>query len=106
MKNLENSLQGNNTSKLNEYKNWLERIFDTIKQKELEQLKNSSPKNRKINDRNNLMLDFLFYTGLRINELINICHCDYQNNQLRILGKGNKVRFVFVPGFLVKYFNG
>ena len=83
-----------------------ERFFDTINQKELEQLKNSSPKNRKINDRNNLMLNFLFYTGLRVCELINICHCDYQNNQLRILGKGNKVRFVFVPDFLSKYFNG
>ncbi|CAI2179027.1 20465_t:CDS:2 [Funneliformis geosporum] len=80
------------------------KIFDTINKEELEQLKNSSPKNRKINDRNNLVLDFLFYAGLRVNELINIRHCDYQNNQLRILGKGNKVRYVFLPDFLAQHF--
>lgn len=51
------------------------------------------------------MLDLLFYTGLRINELRNIRHCDYQAGSLRILGKGNKVRYVFLPPFLVKYFN-
>nr|CAG8598785.1 3065_t:CDS:1 [Entrophospora candida] len=52
------------------------------------------------------MLDFLFYTGIRISELLNIRHCDYQNRSLRIHGKGNKVRFIFVPDFLTKYFNG
>jgi len=51
------------------------------------------------------MLDFLLYTGLRVKELVNIRHSDYRNEQLRILGKGNKIRYVFVPEFLVKYFN-
>ena len=51
------------------------------------------------------MLDFFFYTGLRISELINLRHRDYQNNSLRILGKGNKVRFVLLPDFLIKHFN-
>jgi|ERR1043166_1839038 integrase/recombinase XerD len=50
------------------------------------------------------MLDFLFYTGIRVKELVNIRHNDYQDNQLRVLGKGNKFRYVFLPGFLAKYF--
>ena len=49
------------------------------------------------------MLDFFFYTGLRISELVSLRHRDYQNNSLRILGKGNKVRYVFLPDFLTKY---
>jgi len=49
------------------------------------------------------MLDFLFYTGLRVKELVNIRHSDYQNEQLRILGKGNKVRYIPLPPFLAQY---
>jgi len=51
------------------------------------------------------MLDFLFYTGLRVKELVNIRHSDYSGNQLRVLGKGNKIRYLPLPPFLVKYFN-
>jgi len=50
------------------------------------------------------MLDLLFYTGLRASELINIRHRDYQDNSLRIHGKGNKVRYAFIPDFLAKHF--
>ena len=50
-------------------------------------------------------MDFLFYTGLRVSELVNIRHKDYANEQLRILGKGNKMRYVFLPPFLVQYLN-
>jgi len=45
--------------------------------------------------------------GLRVNELVNIRHKDYNylDKSLRIHGKGNKIRFIPVPDFLVKYFN-
>src|ERR1041384_1886257 len=83
------------------------KYFTTINEKELEQLKNAHTKtNQETNHRNNLLLDFLFYTGIRVNELINIRHCDYADKLLKIKGKGNKIRYVFVPKFLVKYFNG
>ncbi|CAI2181523.1 16822_t:CDS:2 [Funneliformis geosporum] len=73
---------------------------------ELEQLKATQTKTKpKTNQRNKLILDFLFYTGLRVNELINIRHSDYQKGLLRILGKGNKVRYVLLPEFLTKYFD-
>ncbi|WP_172575186.1 tyrosine-type recombinase/integrase [endosymbiont GvMRE of Glomus versiforme] len=83
------------------------KFFTTINQKELELLKQSPTKtSEEINNRNNLLLDFLFYTGLRINELVNIKHSDYCQGSLKIHGKGNKVRFIFIPDFLTKYFNG
>ena len=50
------------------------------------------------------MLDFLFYTGIRVKELVNIKHSDYQNEQLKILGKGNKVRYIPSSPFLEQYF--
>ena len=60
-------------------------------------------KNQQIYERNNLILDFLFYSGIRVSELVNIKHRDWENNSLRIQGKGNKIRYVFLPDFLVGY---
>ncbi|CAG8442280.1 3946_t:CDS:2 [Ambispora leptoticha] len=72
----------------------------------LEKLKKANTKtDNQTNERNNLILDFLFYTGLRVNELINLRHSDYVNEQLRIHGKGNKIRFVLLPDFLTKNFD-
>ena len=80
--------------------------FDTIDEEELSLLKIAKvEKNPKIHKRNNLIFDLLFYSGVRINELVNIKHQDWQGNQLRILGKGNKLRFVLLPEFLIKHFN-
>jgi integrase/recombinase XerD len=82
------------------------KFFSTIDEAELEQLKLVQvEKNSSIHQRNNLILDFLFYSGVRINELVNIKHSDWQSNQLRILGKGNKVRFVLLPDFLIRHFD-
>lgn len=82
------------------------KFFDTISERELEQLKLAKvEKNLQVYERNNLILDFLFYSGVRINELVNIRHSGWQSNQLRILGKGNKLRFVLLPEFLTKHFD-
>src|SRR5205814_622644 len=73
---------------------------------ELQKLKATQTKTKsQTNERNKLILDFLFYTGLRVSELINIRHRDYQNKLLRIHGKGNKVRYVLLPEFLTKNFD-
>jgi len=81
------------------------KFYTTLNQQELEQLKqipvNISPK---IKERNNLILDFLFYSGLRISELTNIRHNHWQGNSLKVWGKGNKVRYIFLPEFLAGYF--
>jgi len=54
--------------------------------------------------RNNLILDFLFYSGVRVSELTQIRHRDWENQSLRIQGKGNKVRYVFLPPHLTSTF--
>jgi integrase/recombinase XerD len=79
------------------------KFFPTINEEELNLLKKVRfEENDKVYQRNNLMMDFLFYSGLRVSELVNIKHSDYQNNSLRIHGKGNKIRYVFLPEFLIK----
>ena len=80
------------------------KFFDTITENELARLKQTKvERSSSIHARNNLLFDFLFYSGVRINELTNIKHQDWQGNQLKIHGKGNKVRYIFLPDFLIKY---
>ena len=82
-----------------------QKCFDTITETELEQIKQAKTKTSSaINQRNSLILDFLFYTGIRVSELTNIRHCDYQNKSLKIHGKGNKIRYIPLPDFLAKNF--
>ncbi len=46
--------------------------------------------------RNKLIINFLFFTGVRISELVNIKinEIDFENNTIKVLGKGNKERIV------------
>jgi site-specific recombinase XerD len=82
------------------------KFFSTLKEEELARLKQAKvEKNPQVYQRNNLLLDFLFYSGVRINELVNIRHQDWHHNQLKVHGKGNKVRFIFLPNFLIKHIN-
>jgi len=79
------------------------KFFATLNELELSQLKQAQiEKNKQIYHRNNLILDFLFYSGVRINELVHLKHSDWESNQLKVLGKGNKVRYVLLPEFLVR----
>ena len=80
------------------------KFFTTISETALSLLKKARfEKNQQIYERNNLILDFLFYSGIRVSELVNIKHRDWSDNSLRIHGKGNKIRQVLLPPFLVKY---
>lgn len=56
------------------------------------------------NERDNLILDFFLNTGLRISELVSIKHCHYQDNLLKVLGKGKKYRFLPLPEHLAQQF--
>lgn len=82
------------------------KFFPIISEEELAQLKTAKvEKNKSIWQRNNLILDFLFYSGVRVNELVNIKHSDWQvNNSLKIHGKGNKVRYICLREFLIPHF--
>lgn len=82
------------------------KFFDTLNEPEFKQLKAAQvEKNPTIHARNNLIFDFLLYSGVRINELVNIRHQDWQGQQLKVHGKGNKVRYIFLPEFLIKHLN-
>jgi site-specific recombinase XerD len=82
------------------------KFFDTLNELEFKQLKEAKvEKSPTIHQRNNLLLDFLLYSGVRINELVNIRHQDWQGQQLKVHGKGNKVRYIFLPEFLIKHLN-
>lgn len=47
--------------------------------------------------RNLLILELLYSTGVRVDELVNIklCDIDFNSKKIKILGKGNKERYVF-----------
>lgn len=80
-------------------------FYPTINKEELAKLKSVTKTTQTINERNNLMLDFLLYTGIRVKELVNIRHSDYANNGMfKVLGKGNKIRTVPLPDFLERHF--
>lgn len=53
---------------------------------------------RKLALRNAAMIDVLFTSGLRVSELIqlNISHVDWQEGELRVMGKGAKERLAFI----------
>lgn len=83
------------------------KCFAILSIEELEQLKNiRSERNRITYLRNNLIFTFLFFSGLRVSELVNIRHCDWdaKTENLKVHGKGNKVRYVFLPPFLLEHF--
>lgn len=84
------------------------KFFSTINEAELERLKIARIEESDWTyQRNTLILEFLFYTGLRVSELVNIRYCDWDSERemLRVLGKGNKVRYVFLPPWLVAHLN-
>jgi integrase/recombinase XerD len=57
------------------------------------------------NERNNIIIKFFWFLGIRVSELINARHSDYREGDLRVHGKWNKVRYIPIPPFLLKYFD-
>ncbi|HOK40002.1 MAG TPA: tyrosine recombinase [bacterium] len=71
--------------------------------KEIEQILNSIEQDSYLNIRNKFLLELLYSTGMRISEClrINIQDILLDNNSIKILGKGNRERYVFF-GKIVK----
>lgn len=72
-------------------------VFDN----DLEIMFNSFDKSKALEQRNLLILEMLYATGVRVGELvkIRIDDIDKYNNSIRILGKGSKERMVFYGSF-------
>ena len=82
-----------------------------IQYNELEELLKVS-KEGKFGDRNNLIIELLYDTGVRVSELVNIkiSDIDFDNKKIRIMGKGSYERFAFFGenGYIAlkKYMDG
>lgn len=63
-------------------------------------------------DRNNLIIELMYASGVRVSELVNIklSDIDFSRKQIRIMGKGSYERFVFYGEYasnaLENYING
>ena len=57
--------------------------------------------------RNRLIIELLYATGIRVSELtsLKLSNINQNNNEIRILGKGNKERIVFYGEYAKKYLN-
>lgn len=71
------------------------------KDNDLEKMFASFNKEKPLDQRNSLILEMLYATGIRVSELTNIKlnDIDKHNNSIKILGKGSKERIVFYGSF-------
>ena len=60
----------------------------------------------KLERRNWLIFSFIFLTGVRASELLDFNKNKiYENNKLKIKGKGNKIRVIFITNYLEELLN-
>ncbi|MEG2351101.1 MAG: tyrosine recombinase XerC [Bacilli bacterium] len=74
---------------------------------ELETIFNVSDLNSPLGQRDNLIFEVLYATGIRVGELVNIKLSDinFYDKEIRILGKGNKERIVLFGNYCLKAIN-
>ena len=72
-----------------------------VKDNDLEKMFLSFDKSKPLDQRNNLILEMLYATGVRVSELVSIKVSDIDrfNNCIKIFGKGSKERVVFFGSF-------
>ncbi len=81
------------------------KLPDTLNFQEIEQLLNAIDLSTPEGARNRSMLETLYSSGLRVTELVElrISNVFFDDGFLKILGKGNKERFVPIGGDAMKY---
>jgi len=75
-----------------------------LKEEEVDKLFDIPDINNPLGQRNLLILEMLYATGVRVSELVNIKIKDINiyNNSIKIIGKGSKMRIVFFGSFCKK----
>lgn len=82
-----------------------------LKETEINKLFEVSDSTNPLSQRNQLIIEMLYATGVRVSELVNIKikDIDNYNNSIKILGKGKKMRIVYFGSFckksLITYLN-
>lgn len=63
--------------------------------------------NSNLGIRNRCIFELLLCTGCRVNELVNIklCNIDITNREIKVLGKGNKERIVYLGSYAIDSLN-
>ncbi len=72
----------------------------TIKLDQFNKVKESIDLSNWYMKRNWLIFSFLFFTGIRVSELISVNKKDIHDNVLEIKGKGNKTRVVYITDYV------
>jgi len=83
------------------------KLPEYFKYNEYEELVNSIDISNDLGIRNKCLFEVLLCTGCRVNELVNIklTDIDINNQEIRVLGKGNKERIVYLGSFAVDALN-
>ena len=78
------------------------RLPNYFKYQEFEVMLDTLKEDNPLNNRNRLILELLFATGVRVSELVNIKIVDisFKEREIKVLGKGSKERIVFLVVFV------
>lgn len=72
---------------------------------EIEELLSVPNLNTSLGQRDKLILEILYASGVRVSELVNIKVNDIQNNVIKVRGKGDKDRIVFIGEYALEALN-
>ncbi len=83
------------------------KLPDTLSEDEINQLISAIDLSKSEGERNRAMLETLYGCGLRVSELINLKISDlfFEEDFIKVTGKGDKQRFVPISDFNKKYIN-
>tara|TARA_B100000902_G_scaffold139745_1_gene137820 strand:- start:4934 stop:5827 length:894 start_codon:yes stop_codon:yes gene_type:complete len=81
------------------------KIPETLSLIEINKLINSIDLSSKHGERNRAIIETIYSCGLRVSELVNlkISNIDFKEGYLKVVGKGNKERFIPIGGQALKY---
>lgn len=80
------------------------KLPDTLSEKEINQIIAQIDLSKPEGERNRAMIETLYSCGLRVTEMIQLKISDlfFEEGFIRVIGKGNKQRFVPINGYMIK----
>lgn len=80
------------------------KLPDTLSEKDIDKIISKIDLSKPEGERNRAMFEILYSCGLRVSEMVNLKISDlfFEEGFIRVLGKGNKQRFVPINGYTIK----